>query len=130
MHWKEAGLLSQVEAQLWWFQHLPLDCLRVSVVEDQSVELVAAEFAEVGKERVRVVEGHRRAESLDWRAQGLGCLMLSLEVGLNLAAAVEAMAFHWVVVERGHVDLEQRKEAADLVEAYHSVENKVYCFAS
>lgn len=99
---------------------------QLSVVEVQSVEPLAVDFAEVDKADVRIALG----DTLHWMALESGDHVLSPVVALSPAAVDEATASRWVVVERDHVDLERRKAEADLVEASHLVGNKVYCFAS
>lgn len=99
-------------------------------MEPQSAEWFVEELAGPHKEHVQIGLGDRMAEKLGWRALEVDYHVRSLEVVLILEEADEAKAYHWVVVERDHVDLEQRKVEEDLVEAYHSVESRVYCFAS
>jgi hypothetical protein len=95
-------------------------------VEVQSVGLLAVDFAEVDTADVRTGWG----DTLDWKVREPDGHARTLVVAPNLEAVDEAMAFHLVEGEQDHVDLGQRKAGEDLVEAYHLVENKVYCFAS
>lgn len=111
-------------------QSLPLDLSREWLVEAQSVEWLVEELVEPHKAQVQTGVGDRMAENLRWTALAVDYHVLLLEAALILEEAEEAKAFHWVVVELDHVDLEQRKVEEDLVEAYHSVESRVYYFAS